>query len=171
MDGLNCRCSAGSRARRRLRDCRFHGRTHPRAIRLLRRKNKRTYGQAIRCRRSESDGNPVVIAWSCCAFGDSADQHFNADKVAKELALYRRKGPRPTTAHRTRAAARKNRLRDVVSEEPLVRESRYLVRECDAPSSRQLVSRICPSAFGNDADRGKGGVRARESTTYASVVN
>jgi len=33
----------------------------------------------------------------CCAFGDSADRHFNADKVAKELALFRRKGPRPTT--------------------------------------------------------------------------
>ena len=37
------------------------------------------------------------MACSCCAFGESADQHFNADKVAKELALYRRKGPRPTT--------------------------------------------------------------------------
>lgn len=34
---------------------------------------------------------------ACCSFGSSADQHFNADKVAKELALYRRKGPRPTT--------------------------------------------------------------------------
>ena len=37
------------------------------------------------------------MACSCCSFGESADQHFNADKVAKELALYRRKGPRPTT--------------------------------------------------------------------------
>ena len=37
------------------------------------------------------------MACSCCGFDDTADQHFNADKVAKELALYRRKGPRPTT--------------------------------------------------------------------------
>jgi hypothetical protein len=41
------------------------------------------------------------MACSCCSFGDSAEQHFNADKVAKELALYRRKGPGPTT-HRLR---------------------------------------------------------------------
>ena len=34
---------------------------------------------------------------SCCAFGDTADQHFDAEKVAKELRHYRRKGPRPTT--------------------------------------------------------------------------
>ena len=34
---------------------------------------------------------------SCCAFGDTADQHFTAEKVAKELRQYRRKGPRPTT--------------------------------------------------------------------------
>jgi hypothetical protein len=34
---------------------------------------------------------------SCCAFGNTADEHFNADKVAKELAQYRRKGPGPTT--------------------------------------------------------------------------
>jgi len=37
------------------------------------------------------------MACSCCAFGDTADQHFNAEKVAKELAQYRRKGPGPTT--------------------------------------------------------------------------
>jgi len=37
------------------------------------------------------------MASSCCSFGDNAEQHFNADKVAKELALYRRKGPGPTT--------------------------------------------------------------------------
>jgi hypothetical protein len=37
------------------------------------------------------------MACSCCAFGNSADEHFNADKVAKELAQYRRKGPGPTT--------------------------------------------------------------------------
>ncbi|HEX2340926.1 MAG TPA: class I SAM-dependent methyltransferase [Vicinamibacterales bacterium] len=34
---------------------------------------------------------------SCCGFGNTADEHFNADKVAKELAQYRRKGPGPTT--------------------------------------------------------------------------
>ena len=34
---------------------------------------------------------------SCCAFGDTADQHFTAEKVAKELRQYRRKGPGPTT--------------------------------------------------------------------------
>jgi hypothetical protein len=33
----------------------------------------------------------------CCAFGNTADEHFNSDKVAKELAQYRRKGPGPTT--------------------------------------------------------------------------
>ena len=37
------------------------------------------------------------MAGSCCAFGDTADEHFNADRVAKELAQYRRKGPGPTT--------------------------------------------------------------------------
>jgi tRNA1(Val) A37 N6-methylase TrmN6 len=37
------------------------------------------------------------MACSCCAFGNTADQHFDAKKVAKELAQYRRKGPRPTT--------------------------------------------------------------------------
>ena len=30
------------------------------------------------------------MACSCCAFGNTADEHFNADKVAKELAQYRR---------------------------------------------------------------------------------
>jgi SAM-dependent methyltransferase len=34
---------------------------------------------------------------SCCAFGNTADHHFDAKKVAKELAQYRRKGPGPTT--------------------------------------------------------------------------
>ena len=34
---------------------------------------------------------------SCCAFGNTADQHFTAEKVAKELQQYRRKGPGPTT--------------------------------------------------------------------------
>ena len=37
------------------------------------------------------------MACSCCAFGNTADQHFDAKKVAKELAQYRRKGPGPTT--------------------------------------------------------------------------
>jgi hypothetical protein len=37
------------------------------------------------------------MACSCCAFGDTADGHFNADKVTKELAHFRRKGPGPTT--------------------------------------------------------------------------
>lgn len=34
---------------------------------------------------------------SCCSFGNTADQHFTAEKVAKELRQYRRKGPGPTT--------------------------------------------------------------------------
>lgn len=34
---------------------------------------------------------------SCRAFGNSADQHLTAQKVAKELARYRRKGAGPTT--------------------------------------------------------------------------
>ena len=37
------------------------------------------------------------MACSCCAFGNTADQHFDAKKVAKELAQTRRKGPGPTT--------------------------------------------------------------------------
>ena len=37
------------------------------------------------------------MSCSCDAFGNTADQHFDAKKVAKELAKYRRKGPRPTT--------------------------------------------------------------------------
>jgi tRNA1(Val) A37 N6-methylase TrmN6 len=37
------------------------------------------------------------MACSCCTFGDTADQHFTAEKVAKELRQYRRKGPGPTT--------------------------------------------------------------------------
>jgi len=37
------------------------------------------------------------MACSCCAFGNTAEEHFNADKVAKELTQYRRKGPGPTT--------------------------------------------------------------------------
>jgi SAM-dependent methyltransferase len=37
------------------------------------------------------------MACSCCAFRDTADQHFTAEKVAKELLNYRRKGPGPTT--------------------------------------------------------------------------
>jgi 2-polyprenyl-3-methyl-5-hydroxy-6-metoxy-1,4-benzoquinol methylase len=37
------------------------------------------------------------MACPCCAFGDTADQHFSAEKVAKELRQYRRKGPGPTT--------------------------------------------------------------------------
>jgi hypothetical protein len=37
------------------------------------------------------------MAGSCCGFGDTADEHFNADKVTKELAQFRRKGPGPTT--------------------------------------------------------------------------
>lgn len=35
---------------------------------------------------------------SCCSgFHDTAEQHFSADKVAKEMERYRRKGPGPTT--------------------------------------------------------------------------
>jgi tRNA1(Val) A37 N6-methylase TrmN6 len=34
---------------------------------------------------------------SCCSFGDVAEQQFTAQKVAKELRSYRRKGPGPTT--------------------------------------------------------------------------
>jgi ribosomal protein L11 methylase PrmA len=37
------------------------------------------------------------MSCSCCAFGNTADRHFNAAKVAKELSQYRRKGPGPTT--------------------------------------------------------------------------
>jgi hypothetical protein len=37
------------------------------------------------------------MACSCSACGNTADQHFNAEKVAKELRHYRRKGPGPTT--------------------------------------------------------------------------
>jgi magnesium-protoporphyrin O-methyltransferase len=37
------------------------------------------------------------MACSCCGFGDTADQHFTAEKVAKELRQYRQKGPGPTT--------------------------------------------------------------------------
>jgi hypothetical protein len=37
------------------------------------------------------------MACSCCVFGNTADEHFNADKVAKELAKVRRNGPGPTT--------------------------------------------------------------------------
>ncbi len=34
---------------------------------------------------------------SCCGFGDTADRHFNAEKVAAEVRQYRRKGPGVTT--------------------------------------------------------------------------
>ena len=34
---------------------------------------------------------------SCCAFGNTADEHFNTAKVAKELSKYRRKGLGQTT--------------------------------------------------------------------------
>jgi Methyltransferase domain len=34
---------------------------------------------------------------SCCAFGNTADEHFDEEKVAKELRQFRRKGPGPTT--------------------------------------------------------------------------
>jgi hypothetical protein len=37
------------------------------------------------------------MACSCCAFGDTADQHFHSEKVAKELRKYRRKDPGVTT--------------------------------------------------------------------------
>jgi magnesium-protoporphyrin O-methyltransferase len=37
------------------------------------------------------------MACSCCGFGDTADRHFNGEKVAKELRQYRRKGPGVTT--------------------------------------------------------------------------
>ena len=37
------------------------------------------------------------MACSCCAFGNIADEHFNADMVATELAQYRRNGPGRTT--------------------------------------------------------------------------
>jgi ribosomal protein L11 methylase PrmA len=51
------------------------------------------------------------MACACCAFGNTADEHFNADKVAKELAQYRRKGPGPTT-RRLRDALVSADLRD-----------------------------------------------------------
>lgn len=37
------------------------------------------------------------MSCSCCAFSNTADQHFTAEKVAKELLQYRRKGPGATT--------------------------------------------------------------------------
>jgi SAM-dependent methyltransferase len=37
------------------------------------------------------------MACSCCAFGDSVERQFDAEKVANELLQYRRKGPGPTT--------------------------------------------------------------------------
>jgi magnesium-protoporphyrin O-methyltransferase len=37
------------------------------------------------------------MACSCCEFGAEADQHFNPQKVGKELARFRRKGPGITT--------------------------------------------------------------------------
>ena len=37
------------------------------------------------------------MACSCCADGNTADQHFNTQKVANELQHYRREGPGPTT--------------------------------------------------------------------------
>jgi tRNA1(Val) A37 N6-methylase TrmN6 len=37
------------------------------------------------------------MSCTCCAFGNTADQHFTAAKVAKELLRYRRKGAGPTT--------------------------------------------------------------------------
>jgi ribosomal protein L11 methylase PrmA len=37
------------------------------------------------------------VGYSCCAFGNTTDQHFDAKKVEKELAQYRKKGPGPTT--------------------------------------------------------------------------
>jgi 2-polyprenyl-3-methyl-5-hydroxy-6-metoxy-1,4-benzoquinol methylase len=34
---------------------------------------------------------------TCCGFGDTADQHFNSEKVEQELRKYRRRGPGVTT--------------------------------------------------------------------------
>jgi len=34
---------------------------------------------------------------SCCAFGETANRHFNAEKVAAEVRQYQRKGPGTTT--------------------------------------------------------------------------
>jgi 2-polyprenyl-3-methyl-5-hydroxy-6-metoxy-1,4-benzoquinol methylase len=48
-------------------------------------------------RQWNSNGKRTTMPCSCCAFGNIADEHFNADKVAKELAQYRRMGPGPTT--------------------------------------------------------------------------
>jgi hypothetical protein len=36
------------------------------------------------------------MACSCCAFDNTVNQHFSAEKVAKELLHYRRKGAGPT---------------------------------------------------------------------------
>ena len=47
--------------------------------------------------------NRLPPGCSCCDFENAADHQFNAKKVAKELAQYRRKGPGPTT-HRLREA-------------------------------------------------------------------
>ena len=60
--------------------------------------------------------------------------------------------------------------RIAVSDEPLVRESGDLVQECDAPSSRQPVSRLFPFTARDDADRERGGIRARGPKTHACVV-
>jgi tRNA1(Val) A37 N6-methylase TrmN6 len=38
-----------------------------------------------------------MMSCSGCAFGETADQHFAGEIVAKELLRYRRKGPRATT--------------------------------------------------------------------------
>jgi magnesium-protoporphyrin O-methyltransferase len=39
----------------------------------------------------------AIMACSCCAFDHTADKHFTAEKVAKEVERYRTKGAGPTT--------------------------------------------------------------------------
>jgi predicted methyltransferase len=38
-----------------------------------------------------------TMACSCCAFGNTANQYFDEEKVANKLQHFRRKGPGPTT--------------------------------------------------------------------------
>jgi hypothetical protein len=61
------------------------------------------------------------MACSCCAFGNTADRHFDEEKVAKELQQFRRKGPGPTTR-----ALRDGLISAGIRQRPLVRRARSL---------------------------------------------
>jgi magnesium-protoporphyrin O-methyltransferase len=55
-------------------------------------------GAAIRCDRRQPDSHAVADVTNCCSsVGAATGRHFNQKKAAKELALYRAKGPGPTT--------------------------------------------------------------------------